>query len=104
VKNIKKWRNLRKSYFEFLISFLSGASWALVLLGAVLFFSIFSHFSLFIGFLGAFIGSLVGLFMVLIVEIFNIQIQKLEELKRQTKLLEKLLEKKSEKNDIVSNN
>jgi predicted membrane-bound spermidine synthase len=93
---------LRKSYIEFLISFLSGVSWALVFLGGGLFFIIFSHFSFFTGLLGAFIGAVFGLFMVLIVEIFSVQIQKLEELKRQTKLLEKLLKKDSD--DIVSDN
>jgi energy-converting hydrogenase Eha subunit G len=103
-KSIKKRRNLRKTYIEFLISFLSGVSWALVVLGAVLFFFIFSRFGFFTGLLCAFIGAVFGLFMVLIVEIFSIQIQKLEELKRQTKLLEKLLEKKSPKDDIVSDN
>jgi uncharacterized membrane protein required for colicin V production len=95
---------LRKSYFEFLISFLAGASWALVLFGAVLFYLIFSRFGFFAGFLGAFVGSLFGLFVVLMVEIAYIQIQKLEELKRQTKLLEELLKKAPPKDDIVSDN
>jgi ABC-type lipoprotein release transport system permease subunit len=79
---------------------LSGVSWAFVFLGAVSFFFVFSHFGFFTGLLGALIGAVVGLFMVLIVEIFHIQIQKLEELKRQTKLLEKI----SKKDDIVSDN
>jgi hypothetical protein len=95
---------LQKSYIEFLISFLLGVSWAFVFLGAALFFFIFSKFGFFAGLLGTFIGAIFGLFMVLIVEIFYIQIQKLEELKRQTKLLEKLSEKKSKKDDIVSDN
>jgi uncharacterized membrane protein required for colicin V production len=93
---------LRKSYTEFLISFLAGASWALAFLGAILFFFIFVRLGFFIGLFGAFAGSLFGLFMVLIVEIAHIQMQKLEELKRQTKLIEKLLKKKSD--DIISDN
>jgi hypothetical protein len=102
-KSIKA-QNLRKPYIEFLISFLSGVSWALVLLGAISFFFIFSRFGFFVGFLSGFMGAVFGLFMVLIVEIFSIQIQKLEELKRQTKLLEEIFKKKSEKDDIVSDN
>ncbi|MDR2790632.1 MAG: hypothetical protein LBB59_06630 [Campylobacteraceae bacterium] len=91
---------MRKPYIEFLISFLLGVSWAFVFLGAALFFIIFSQFGFFAGLLGIFIGAILGLFMVLIVETFSIQMQKLEELKRQTKLLEKL----SKKDDGVSDN
>ncbi|MDR2100548.1 MAG: hypothetical protein LBP40_06970 [Campylobacteraceae bacterium] len=96
-------QDLQKSYIQFLISFLLGVSWAFVILSAVLFFFIFARFSFFIGLLSAFIGAIFGLFMVLIVEIFNVQIQKLEELKRQTKLLETFL-KKSSGDDNISNN
>jgi hypothetical protein len=99
---------LRKSYIEFLISFLLGVSWALVFLGAVLFFFIFLRFGFFIGLLCAFVGAIFGLFMVLAVEIFSVQIQKLSELKRQTKLLETLLKKRlsgsDSSDDIVSDN
>jgi len=43
--------------------------------------------------LGAFLGSLPGLFFVIILELVQIQIEKLTEMKKQTSLLEKILEK-----------
>jgi hypothetical protein len=89
---------LKKTYFDFLISFLSGASWALVIFGAIKLFVSFLPFGFFTALLAGFVGSLAGLFLVLIVEMASIQAKKLEELKRQTKLLEKLV------SDNVSDN
>jgi membrane associated rhomboid family serine protease len=82
----------KKNAFERLISLLQGASWALVLIGAVSFFTTFYNFGIITALIAAFIGSLGGLFFVVLFEIANIQIEKLEEIKKQTKLLEKLVE------------
>jgi len=84
----------KKNAFERLISLLQGASWALVLVGAVSFFATFYNFGIFTAFIAAFIGSLGGLFFVVLFEIANIQIEKLVEIKKQTKLLEKLVDEK----------
>lgn len=84
----------KQSAFERLISLLQGASWALVLIGAFSFFTALYPFGLFTGIIGAFLGSLGGLFFVVIFEIANIQIDKLDEIKKQTKLLEKLVDEK----------
>lgn len=84
----------KRSAVERLISLLQGASWALVLIGAFSFFTIFYPFGFFIGIIGAFLGSLGGLFFVVIFEIANIQMEKLDEIKKQTKLLEKLVDEK----------
>jgi len=84
----------KRSAFERLISLLQGASWALVLIGAFSFFTALYPFGLFSGIIGAFLGSLGGLFFVVVFEIGNIQIEKLEEMKKQTKLLEKLVDEK----------
>jgi ABC-type lipoprotein release transport system permease subunit len=82
---------LKKRNFELLISFLAGASWALVVFGALKLFMMFWHAGLLYAILGAFVGAIGGLFLVLIVEVCSIQYKKLEELKRQTEILEKLI-------------
>lgn len=84
----------KRSAYERLISLLQGASWALVVVGATTFFSIFYPFGLFNALIGAFIGSLGGLFFVVVLEIAHQQSEKLEEIKKQTKLLEKLVDEK----------
>ncbi len=82
------------SFYEQLISLLQGASWALALVGAVSFFLAFHPFGFFTGLIGAFIGSLGGLFFVIVFEVAQQQSEKLKEIKKQTKLLEKLLDEK----------
>jgi len=76
-----------------LINFLLGASWAFTLLGAsTLFFSLL-NIGFFYSFVGLFIGALPGLFMVLLIEYFLMREEKLNELRKQTKLLEELVAK-----------
>ena len=82
----------KKSIFERLISLLQGASWALVLVGAISFFTTLYPFGFLISLFGAFLGSLGGFFFVIMLEIASIQIEKLEETKKQTKLLEMLVD------------
>ena len=84
----------KRSIYERLISLLQGASWALVLIGATTFFTTLYPFGLITALLGAFIGSLGGLFFVVVFEIAHQQSEKLEEIKKQTKLLEKLVDEK----------
>ena len=85
----------KRSVYERLISLLQGASWALVVVGATVSFSIFYPFGFFTALIGAFLGSLGGLFFVILFEIAHQQSEKLEEIKKQTKLLEKIDEKLS---------
>ena len=82
----------RQSFFEKLLSLLQGAAWALVVVGAFTLFTNFYHLGLLIGIFGAFLGSLVGFFFVVLFELIQIQFDKLREVKKQTKLLEKLVE------------
>ena len=93
----------KRSAFERLISMLQGASWAFVLIGATSFFTTLYPFGLFTAFVGAFIGSLAGLFFVVIFEIANLQIEKLDELKKQTALMEKMVNL-SKNDEKVSDN
>ncbi len=84
---------MQKSKFDRIISFLLGASWAIVLFGALITFKTF----IFLGFsLSLFITILfviVSLFMILILDAFAINRQKLLEMKKQTNLLEKIYSK-----------
>jgi len=88
----------KRSIYERLISLLQGASWALVVIGATTFFTTLYPFGLVTALLGAFIGSLGGLFFVVLFEMAHQQSEKLVEIKKQTKLLEKILESQNKEN------
>jgi len=76
-----------------LISFLLGVAWAFVLIG--IFFTLFSYFRFNIidAFLMSFLGAIPGLMMVVLLEYILIGIQRYEEMKIQTKLLEEIVER-----------
>ncbi|HIO95330.1 MAG TPA: hypothetical protein EYG67_00735 [Campylobacterales bacterium] len=74
-----------------LINFLLGASWAFALLGAFALFFIFLSVGIVYALLSSLLGSLPGLFFVLLIEYFLMREEKLHELKKQTKLLEELV-------------
>jgi hypothetical protein len=93
----------RRSAFERLISLLQGASWAFVIIGATTFFITLYPFGFFIALIGAFIGSLGGLFFVVMFEIASLQINKFEELKKHTILLEEMV-RVSKKDEKISDN
>ncbi len=81
---------MQKDKFDRIIGFLLGASWAIVLFGALITFKIF----LFLGFsLSLFITIIfiiVSFFMILTLDAFAVNRQRLLEAKKQTKLLEKI--------------
>ena len=76
-----------------LINFLLGASWAFAFLGAASLFFIFLQVGIVYSLIGAFLGALPGLFMVLLVEYYLLREEQLAELKKQSKLLEELVAK-----------
>ncbi len=84
---------MQKEKFDRIISFLLGASWAVVIFGALITFKIFS----FLGFsLALFITItfiVVSFFLVLTLDAFVVNRERLEEAKKQTQLLEKLYSK-----------
>ena len=90
---------MQKDIYDKIIGFLQGASWAVVLFGAYFTFkfSIFFglSFSLFLTILYIFIS----LFLVLLLDTFNVNRERLQEARKQTRLLEQLYRK--DKNDIV---
>jgi len=85
-----------KSSFNFLsilINSLLGASWAISFLGGTYLAFIFSSLGIFYILFAFLIGMLPGAFFVLLIEYFLLHQEKLDELKRQTQLLEELLKK-----------
>ncbi|MBV5278075.1 MAG: hypothetical protein J0647_03380 [Campylobacteraceae bacterium] len=86
-----------RTTFEKLLSFLQGSSWAFAIAGGAYAFLLFSPFGFLIALLISFFLFLTGFFFVVIFEMAQIQIEKLEELKKQTKLLEKIVQKDDKK-------
>ena len=76
----------------FIINFLLGVAWAFVLIGAVTSFLTFYADSFFTALISACIGALPGMVAVLLLEYIITSKEKYEELKKQTKLLERLVE------------
>ena len=76
-----------------LVNFLLGASWAFAFVGASTLFFLLLNVGIFYSLIGSFLGALPGLFMVLLIEYFLMRQEKLDELKKQTKLLEILVSK-----------
>ena len=78
----------------FVINFLLGAAWAFVLIGAVTSFFASYQNSFFFALISAVLGALPGLVGVLVLEHIITNKENHEELKKQTKLLQKLLMQK----------
>ena len=84
--------------FEKILSLVQGASWAFALAGSVYLFLLFLPFGFFISLIFAFCSFLMGFFFVVLCEIAHIQIEKLQEIQKQTHLLERL---NTPKDDIL---
>jgi uncharacterized membrane protein (DUF106 family) len=85
---------LEKSTLGILVNFLLGVAWAFVLIGALYTFFSYYKLSLIDAVIMTFLGALPGLFLVALLEYLIVGIERLEEMKKQTKLLEKLLQQK----------
>lgn len=79
---------LQRSILGVLVNFLLGVAWAFVLIGALYTFSSFYPFGIFYALLMAFFGVLPGLFVVVLLEYLMVGMERLEEMKKQTKLIE----------------
>ncbi len=77
--------------FEKLLSLVQGACWALALVGSLYTFLLFLPFGFILALIIGFIVFLIGFFFVVVCEITYIQLEKLQETKKQTSLLEQLL-------------
>ncbi|MCD6432650.1 MAG: hypothetical protein J7L21_01280 [Sulfurimonas sp.] len=82
---------MQKDGFDRIISFLLGASWAVVLFGALITFKLFIFLGLSLAIFLTILFIVISLFMVLALDAFAINRQRLIEAKKQTELLEKLL-------------
>ena len=84
---------MQKDRFDRIISFLLGASWAIALLGALVVFKTFIFlgpiFSIFLTILYIFFILL----LILALDAFSVNRERLEESKKQTKLLEQIYSK-----------
>ncbi len=86
---------LSSPLLSFLVNFLLGASWAFAFVGATILFYTFLAIGLFYAIVGALLGAIPGLFFVLLIEYVFMKQEALEELKKQTKLLEEIANKET---------
>lgn len=89
---------LQNGPLSFVVNFLLGVAWASALLGAIISFLAFYPESLLFAFISAFMGALPGMISVLLLEHIITGKERYLELKKQTALLEKLLEQKENPN------
>ncbi len=81
---------MERTTFDKLLHFLLGASWAVVLMGALLVFKIFFYFGIAMAIFAVFVFVFFALFAVLALDAFAVNKERLKEAKKQTKLLEKI--------------
>ncbi len=84
---------LKDKILYFVVNFLLGVAWATAFLGAIYSFLAYYQESFFYSIVAFLIGALPGLAIVLLLEHFIVSQENYLELTKQTKLLEKLLEK-----------
>jgi len=81
---------VQKDIFDRIISFLLGASWAIVLFGALITFKIFIVLGLGLSLFITILFIIISLFIILALDAFMVNKQRLAEAKKQTELLEKI--------------
>lgn len=84
---------MQKEKFDRIISFLLGASWAIVLFGALITFQIFSPLGLSLALFITITFIVISLFLILTLDAFAINREKYYEMKKQSELLEKIYSK-----------
>ena len=85
---------MAQTNFEKLLHFLIGAAWAIVLMGALLTFKIFFYFGIAMAVFAVFVFLFFALFVVLALDAFVVNKERLKEAKKQTELLEKIAAEK----------
>jgi len=88
---------MQKDRFDRILSFLLGASWAIVFFGALILFKSFLPLGLGLAIVVTIFFIFIGLFLILGLDAFAVNRQKLVEAKKQTKLLEKIYAKHTSK-------
>lgn len=87
---------MRKTLLENIISFLLGAFWALFIISAFFFFQSFIPLGIVPAVVAVLISSLFWLLFIVFLELANLQIEKIKEMKKQTRLLESIKHKLNE--------
>jgi len=87
---------VQKDIFDRIISFLLGVSWAVVLFGALITFKVFMVLGFNLALFATILYIIFSLIMILTLDAFSINRQRLTESKKQTELLEKIYSQKSE--------
>lgn len=87
---------IKEKSLGFIVSFLLGVAWASLFLGAISsFMAFYGGGNIFFAIISGLIGTLPGMIFIIVLEYFITSKEKLEELKKQTSLLQKLLEEKN---------
>ena len=81
---------MQKDIYERIISFLLGASWAIVLFGALVTFKTFIVLGLALAISLTIFFIIVSLFFILALDAFLVNKKRLQEAQKQTKILEEL--------------
>jgi len=84
---------MQKDKFDRIVNFLLGASWAIVLFGALVTFKLFLTLGFALSFFITVIFVVIALFLILTLDSFAVNRERLDEAKKQTKLLEKIYSK-----------
>jgi uncharacterized membrane protein (DUF106 family) len=85
---------MQKDIFEKIINFLLGASWAFVIVGALLTFKVFFSFGFGFSLFLTIMFVIISLLVVVLLEALLINKERLKEAKKQTQLLEKIYQEK----------
>jgi len=81
---------MQKDIYERIISFLLGASWAIILFGAIIVFKTFFILGFSLSFFITTLYIILSLFLILTLDAFMVNKKRLEEAKKQTEFLEKI--------------
>jgi len=85
---------MQKDIYERIISFLLGASWAIVLFGALITFKTFFILGLALAISLTIFFIIVALFFILALDAFLVNKKRLQEAQKQTKILEEIYKDK----------
>ncbi len=86
-----------------IINFLQGVSYGFMLIGTLVFFKSFLFLGIGTAIFFSLIFVFVSIFMVLLLDVIKLQYTKLDEMKKQTELLEKLTLKELDNVEKLSN-
>ncbi|MDF1879443.1 hypothetical protein JHD46_07315 [Sulfurimonas sp. SAG-AH-194-C20] len=81
---------MQKDIYDRIIGFLQGASWAIVLVGALFTFKFSIILGISFAIFSTIIYIIISLFLILLLDAFHVNKERLQEAKKQTKLLEEI--------------